>query len=169
MQALLAAPALAGGAAAAGGTAAAGAATSGALLAQAAIPIMGGLATFAEAKGQKEMAGINSYIGRTRALQTDASARSGLESELSTMRATLAANQQRPGMGTFEIMRELRKTRGTERAVAFGNQMQQSADYRLAGKNAMAKGRGALIDGFVNAGPSLFDFYDYRRRQDGRT
>lgn len=152
---------------AAGGAGAAGAATGGALLLQAAGPIAGGIAAMQQAKGQKEAAEVNAYIGRTRALQADAAARSGLDSELATMRATFAANQQRPGVGTLEIMRELRKVRGTERAVEFSNRMQESADYRMAGKNAMAKGTGALLTGFVNAGPSLFDFYNYRRKSGG--
>lgn len=147
--------------------AAVGGATGGALLAQAAVPILGGLSAFSEAKGQKKAAEINSYIGRTRALQTDASARSGLEGELATMRATFASNQQRPGVGTVEVMKELRSVLNTERAVAFGNRMQEAADYRLAGKNAMAKGTSALLGGFMKAGPSFFDFYDYRRKSGG--
>lgn len=166
MQALIAASAAAGGGAAATGAAAAGV-TGSTLLLQAAGPIVGGISSLQQAKGLKEGAEINSYIGRTRALQTDAAARSGLDSELATMRATFAANQQRPGVGTFEIMRELRKVRGQERAVEFSNLMQEAADYRMAGKNAMAKGTGALLTGFANAGPSLFDFYNYRRKSGG--
>lgn len=147
--------------------AAAGGATGGALLLQAAGPIFGGISAMQQAKGAKEQAEVNSFIGRTRAIQTDAAARSGLDSELANMRATFAANQQRPGVGTFEIMRELRKVRGQERAVEFSNRMQEAADYRMAGKNAMAKGTGELLTGFVNAGPSLFDFYNYRRKSGG--
>lgn len=153
MEALIA-PALA-----AGGTA-----TGGALLAKAAGPILGGIGAYSEAQGVKQQAEINSFIGRTRAIQTDEAARSGLESELAAMRNTFAANGQTPGVGTFEIMKELRKTRGQERRIAFGNRMQEAADYRLAAKNAGSEGKFALLGGIAKAGPSLFDFYDYARR-----
>lgn len=165
MEALLAPVAAAGGTAAGAGAAIGGAATSAALLADAAAPLLGGLAAFSEAKGQKKAAEINSYIGRTRALQTDASARSGLEGELATMRATFASNQQRPGVGTFEIMKELRKTRDKERAVAFGNRMQEAADYRLAGKNAMTRGALGMFGGYLTSAPLFARYNEFQKKR----
>ena len=89
-------------------------------------------------------------------------ARSGIESELGTIRATLAANQQQPGVGTLEVLKELQGVRGRERRIDFANRMQEAADWRMAGKNAGKKASAALAGGFIGAGPSLFDLYQYQ-------
>ena len=143
---------------------AAGTASTGAALAlQAGTAVMGGLAGMSQAQGEKQAAQINSYIGRTRAMQTDVSAREGLSSELATIRSTLASNGQRMNVGTQEVMGELRSVRSRERRIEFGNQMQASADFRTEAKNAGRAGGFALAGGLLKAGPSLFDLNQLRK------
>lgn len=148
-------------AAGAGGTAISTAAT----IMSAAAPIFGGLAANAKAKGEKQRADNNAFIGKTRAIQTNVQAREGLNSELGTLRATLAANGQRPGVGTDVIFSELRRVSNRDRRVEFANEMQGAADWRMAGQNAAAGGRGDLLGGFVRSGPSLLDLYDLKRKR----
>lgn len=133
--------------------------------AQAAGSIFGGMAGAAEAKGEKQRAEINAYIGRTRAIQSNNDNRMGLEDELSNMRATMAANHQRPNVGTMELFNELRSQRGRERRIDVGNRMSEAADWKMAAKNAGAKGRASMIGGFIKAGPSLFDMYDLSKKK----
>lgn len=115
------------------------------------------------ASAEQERADINSYIGRTRAIQTDTTSRQGLEDELGTFRATLAANGQRPGVGTIDMINELREVRGRERRINVSNRNSEAADFALAGRNAKSKGDAAMGLGLIKAGPSLFDLYDYKR------
>lgn len=122
-----------------------------------------GVAGYQKAKGEQERANINSYIGRTRAVQTDTVARENLSSDLGSLRAALGANNQRPGVGTFEMLQELRTVRDRERRINVGNRNSEAADARLQGRNAGNAARGSLIGGFVDAGPSLFDLYQYHR------
>lgn len=122
--------------------------------------IFSGVAGMQQASAAKEQAKINAYIGQTRAAQTDTAARDGMNTELASMRNTLAAMGQRPGVGTFEIFQELRRERGRERRIEFGNAMSQAADYRNQAR-AIKPGY-ALAGGFIKAGPSLFDLYDMR-------
>lgn len=134
----------------------------------AAIPLMlnvasaglGAMGTMQGAKAEKAQAERNAFIGRTRALQTDADARGGLSDELATMRATLASNGQ--AGGAFELMRALRETRGRERRVEVGNRMQEASDWRMQGKNALAQGRAKAVGQLASAGPSMFDLYQLR-------
>jgi hypothetical protein len=121
-----------------------------------------GLTGMAAAQGEKKRAEINSYVGRTRAIQSDTTARQGLEGELGSFRAALGANHQKPGVGTLEMVQELRDTRDRERRITVGNKMSEAADWRMAGKNAAAKGTGALVGGLIKAGPSLFSLYNYK-------
>ncbi len=132
--------------------------------AQAAGSIFSGVAGYQQAKGEKQRAEINAYIGRTRANQADTDARVGLEDELSNLRATMAANGQRPGVGTMDIYNELRRTRGRERRIDVGNRMQEAADWKMAAKNAGAQATGSLVGGFIKAGPSLFDLYQMKKK-----
>lgn len=122
---------------------------------------LGAVGTMQAAKAEKAQAERNAFIGRTRALQTDTAAREGMNDELATMRATLASNGQ--SGGAFEIMRALRETRGRERRIEVGNRMQEVADWRMQGRNAMAKGRAGAMTGLMKAGPSLFDLYQLNR------
>lgn len=153
------APMLAGGAATAGGVAATTAATK--LAAGSAIA--GGLADYGAAQGSRQAALINAYIARTRAMQTDVSARQGLNDELATIRTTFAANGQRPNVGTEAITDELRGVRARERRIEFGNQMQAAADYKTQAANAGRQGAIALASGLVKADPRLFDLSELRR------
>lgn len=129
---------------------------------KAAGPILGGISAMQQAGAQKEQAQINSYIGRTRAIQTDTSSREGLNSELANVRAVLSANGQRMNVGTFELFDELRSARGRERRVNFGNEMQTSAGFKQKA-NSIKPGM-ELAGGLIKAGPSLFDIYDWNKR-----
>lgn len=115
------------------------------------------------ARGEAERARINAYIGRTRAMQSDTQARAGLEDELNTVRAVLGANQQPMGVGVLDMIRDIRTERQRERRITTGNLMSEAADWRIAGQNAQARGRGALFADAAGFGRSLFDIYEYRR------
>jgi hypothetical protein len=144
--------------------AAAGGAAPLAYAATAASGVASGLAAYSSGKAQQEQAKINSFIGRTRAIQTDTNAREGLNSELGTLRAAFAAGGQRPTVGTDAIFRELRTTRERDRRVEFGNRMQEANAYKA---QARAAGQGAnfgLLGGFLKAAPSVFDLYDWRKK-----
>lgn len=156
MQALIA-PALA----------AAGGAAPLALAAQAGTAIFGGLAANAAAKTEEENAKVNAFIGRTRAIQTDVQAREGLESELGSLRAVLASNQQRPTVGTAEIFNELRRVRSRDRRIEFGNRMQEASAYQRQAAAAGQAGRQGLMAGFIKAAPSVFDLYDWKQKNKG--
>ena len=123
--------------------------------------LFGGVSAYQGAQATKEGAEINAFIGRTRAIQTDTAAREGLSSELASMRAAFAASGQRPGVGTAEVMRELRRVRGRERRVEVGNRMQDASGLKMAAANAGMEARAGLVGGFLKAGPSIFDLYDY--------
>lgn len=138
--------------------------TTAALAGKAAYPIAGGLAAFSKAKAEDKNAKINSFIGRTRAIQTDTVARENLSDELGSARAVFGANSQAPGVGTLEIMQDMRKTRDRERRIEFGNRMMESADFRRRGAAARSAGVGALFTGAARAGPSIFDLVEYRRK-----
>lgn len=135
---------------------------SGALLLKAGGALAGGALAYSSAKGQQEQAKVNAYIGRTRALQTDTVERQNLESDLGTLRTSLAANEMRPGVGTLEVVNALRKVKDRERRINVGNRMAEAADWRMRAGNAGSAATGGLFSGFINAGPSLFDLYQYR-------
>ncbi|GLO70347.1 hypothetical protein VWZ88_12505 [Phaeobacter sp. JH20_36] len=126
-----------------------------------------GIAGYQQAKGEQEHARINSYIGRTRALQEDTGHREGLDGELGSMRATFGANQQRPNVGTLEVVNELRRVRDSERRVGVGNRNSEAADWSLRGRNAGSAARASLWKGGFKAGGSLFDLHDYRTNRGG--
>ena len=140
------------------------AATTAAQLLSAGSGIASGIAGFSQARGAKKQADINAYIGRTRALQTDVAARQGMESEFGTMRSVFAANQQRPNVSTMEVFNELRSVRDRERRIEFGNRMAEAADWKMRARNEGAGGTGALLGGFIKAGPSSFDLYQLKTR-----
>jgi hypothetical protein len=119
--------------------------------------IAGGMGENAEAKAMEEQAKINAYIGRTRAGQADVSARESLNSELGTLRATFAANGQRPTVGTEAIFNELRNVRARDRRIEFGNRQQEAASYDMQAKNYKSKGKFGLLGGVIKAAPSVFD------------
>ena len=133
-----------------------------ALIAQAASGLMSGIAGFQQARSEQQHARINSYIARTRALQTDTTSRQGLEDELGSMRAAFAGGGQRAGVGTMEIMNELRQVRGRERRIDVGSHRAEAADWRMRARNAGAAAPWALLGGIARAGPSMFDLYQLR-------
>lgn len=124
-----------------------------------------GVAAYQQGQAEKEQAEINSYIGRTRAMQTDEAARSGLNSEMATLRATLSANGQKAGVGTGEIMMDMRKIRAKERRVEFGNRMQESSQYKIAAKSAGMNAKSGLLGGFLKAAPDFADMYELSRKR----
>lgn len=123
-----------------------------------------GLAGFGKAKAEKESAKVNAFIGRTRAIQTGTDAARGLSSELGSFRNVMGANEQAPGVGTFEVMQELRETRGRERRVNVANRNSEAGSYRMQANAAGGRATGALIGGAFAAGPSLFDLNQYQRK-----
>ncbi|PZQ99209.1 MAG: hypothetical protein DI533_00430 [Cereibacter sphaeroides] len=127
--------------------------------------LLGGMAGRDEAKGEQKRAEANSFVYRTRAIQTSTAARAGLNDELATLRATLAGNGQRPGVGTYEIMRELRDTRKRERRVAYGNEMAASYNADTEARIAKKKGQNALIGGFAGAAKPAFSLYDLYKKK----
>lgn len=131
---------------------------------KAAVPVTQGIMGYSAKKSEQERAKVNSYIGRTRAIQTDTTARQGLSDELASIRNVFASAGQAPGVGTFEVMQELRNTRDRERRITFGNRMNESRAYSAQANAAGSAATGSLLGGFVRAGPSLFDLYDYKTR-----
>lgn len=131
---------------------------------QAGSAVSAGVSGFTAAKGEQERAKVNSFIGRTRAIQTDTAAREGLEGELGTLRAALGANEQKAGVGTLAMVDELRSVRDRDRRIQVGARMSEAADWRMAGANAGNKATGALIGGAIKAGPSLFDLHELKKK-----
>jgi len=119
--------------------------------------VAGGMGDRAENKAMEEQARINAYIGRTRAGQTDVSARESLNSELGTLRATFQANGQRPTVGTEAIFNELRNVRARDRRIEFGNRQQEASAYDMQANNYKSKGKWAMAGGIIKAAPSVFD------------
>lgn len=145
------------------GTAAAGAtaATTAATMFSAAAPILGGIGAASEAAAAKQQAKINAQIGQTRANQTNTTARQDLGSELSTLRATLAANGQQANSGTAEVFSAMRDTRNRERRIEVGARMQEAADYSAQARSI--KPGQSVVSGIFKAGPSLFDLAQLRK------
>ena len=126
--------------------------------------IAGGIGAARQASREKDRAETNAYIGRTRAMQADVSARSSLASELGTLRSTLAANGQGMNVGTMEVMKDLRGVRSRERRIEFGNQMKEAADWSMEAKNAGRRRNSALLGGLIAAGPDMLDLYQLNRK-----
>jgi len=137
------------------------------LIAQGGMSLLQGRAGRAKALGEKQRADNNAFIGRTRAIQTDTAARTSLDGELANMQTVLATNQQRAGLGTFEMMRELRDIRSRERRVAFSNEMAGVYDQQAASRNAQSEARAASLSGLVGAAGPSFDLYERWRKKRG--
>lgn len=139
----------------------------GSLALQAGSGFLEGMAGRRAAMAEKQRADNNAFIGRTRALQTSAAMRQDLNSELASMRAVMATNQQRPNVGTFEMMRELRDTRARERRIAYGNEMMGVYDQQTVARNAKAEAGAATLAGITKAAGPLMDLYQYKRKSRG--
>jgi hypothetical protein len=124
------------------------------LMMQVGSTVLGGVQAYGQAAGEKKRAEINSHIGRTRAIQTDATARDNLSDELASIRNSLANGGQTPGVGTFEILQDFRKTRDRDRRVEFGNRMSEAADWRQQAANIRPGAK--LASGLIDSGPQLF-------------
>jgi hypothetical protein len=124
----------------------------------AAANIMEGMGERQAAQAEAQAARNNSYRARTRAAQADTDARTGLESELGNMRATLGANAQGANVGTFEMFRELREVRNRERRVDVGNRNQEARDFNTAANNASNRAKWAMPVAIAKSAQSLFDF-----------
>ena len=135
-----------------------------ALGSKAAGSIFEGLAGGAQARAEKKQAQINAYIGRTRALQTDAAAREGMNSELASMRAAFASAGERLNLGTAAIMDELRRVRGNERRTAVSNENQTASDWNRYAASAGMKAKASVLGGFIGAAPSLFELYGFSKK-----
>ena len=134
-----------------------------ALAATAGSALLKGMSARAAAKGEKKQSEINSFIGRTRAIQTGTAAAQTLEGDLGSFRAALGANGQAPNVGTMEVMNDLREARDRESRINVGNRNSEAADQRMSAKNAGYRGRAAMLGGIIKAGPSLFDMYELRK------
>lgn len=119
--------------------------------------VAGGIAGMQEARGEQQRAEINAYIGETRAIQTDTMHRRNLETELGEIRAAFGANGQRMISGNLDLMNEAREIRNRDRRINTANERRTAMDWQIAGRNAAARGRGALFAGVGSAAPSLFD------------
>ena len=137
--------------------------TTGALALQAGSAVAGGMAGRSQAQGEMLHARINSYIGRTRAIQTDTAARQALADQTSTQRTALAASGQRMNVGVLDMLNEYRTVAERERRIDVGNRMQESRDFSREGRNAKSRGQWAMTLGLAKAGPSMFDLAEVLR------
>jgi hypothetical protein len=128
-----------------------------ALGAQAAGPIFGAFSTMNQMSSLRAQERQNVEIAKTRADQTDAAARSGLESDLSSFRAAFSANDARPSVATLGILNSVREMRERDRRIALGNErLRQSA---AANRASSYRPGIALANGMARAAPSIFQFY----------
>jgi hypothetical protein len=86
-----------------------------------------------------------------------------LSSELANFRTVMATNGQKAGVGTYEVMQELRDVRNRERRVEVANRNQEAGAYKMQAAAYGAAGRAAMIGGIVGAAPSLFDLYQLKK------
>ncbi len=130
-----------------------------ALAAQAAAPVFEGLAGNAQARAEQKQAQVNAFIGKTRAIQTEAAAREGMNSELATMRAAFASAGERLNVGTAAITDELRKVRTRERRTAVANELIGASDWSRYAASAGQKANMSVLGGVIGGAPSAFNLY----------
>lgn len=126
--------------------------------------VFSGISAFQGRKAQQKAAERNAFVGRTRALQSDAAARAGLESELGTMRAVMGANAQGANVGTFEMFKALRETRGRERDVEFGNRMNEVYGFRTDAANNRRAAAMTIPVTLGQSAQSIFSLYDHNQQ-----
>lgn len=124
----------------------------------------------AEAQAIEQRERANMQIAETRANQTDATSRESLESELSSMRAALSANNAGGSVATLGILNDVRNLRDRERRIRTNNELARRDDFAMRAQNAglrasaagsrarAAGGQGTfgLLSGVIGAAPSLF-------------
>lgn len=126
------------------------------LFSQAAAPVMGAFGAYQQSRAMKQQENANYQIGRTRANQSDTSARTGLEADLSSYRATFSANDAGNSVANLQILNRVRDTRERDRRIETGNQNREAEGARArAGSNNPGA---ALAQGLLRGGPSLFEY-----------
>ena len=105
----------------------------------------------------REQENINARWGRVRADQTDTAARTGLEDDLSSFRATLSANDAGTSVATVGLLDQVREIRDRDRRIEGGNRRQEvfGAENRARAQRPGLQ----LAQGFARAGPSLAQLY----------
>lgn len=116
--------------------------------------IAGGMAGASEAKAAQLQAQTNAFIGETRALQTDAAAREGMESELAQARAAIGVGGL--NSGTFGFLSDIREKRGRGRSIAVGNERAQARDQALRASVLGRSARFSMLGGVLGAAPNIF-------------
>lgn len=124
--------------------------------------IMGGIASAQQQSAMRDQERINAEWGRIRADQSDAAARVGIEDDVSAARATFNANDAGMNTGTLGVLNEIRRVRGRDRRIETGNMNRQANDATRRA-NSYRPGL-AMLGGFMNAGPSLFELAGELRR-----
>lgn len=125
--------------------------------------VASGLAAHGQAKAEEERGRINAYIGKTRAIQTATTNVEALNSELGTLRATLAQNNQGMNAGTMPFFNELARTRLREGRIKRNNELAGAEDARMGAEAAGQRAAWAPIIGIGKAAPSLYDMWQLRQ------
>lgn len=133
-----------------------------ALAVQAGSAVAGGMAARGQAKAEEERGRINAYIGRTRAMQTATTNVENLNSELGTLRATLAQNGQGMNAGTMPFFNELARTRLREGRIKRNNELAGAEDSRMQAEAAGQRAAWAPVLGLGKAAPSIYDMWQLR-------
>lgn len=105
----------------------------------------------AEQDAQAQIERQNAEIAATRAFQTDAAARQGLESEIASMRAVMGANQTGGGVPMLDILSDVRDMRNRDKRIRVQNENLRGLDHRMRAAVAGMRGRAALARGAANA------------------
>jgi hypothetical protein len=124
--------------------------------------IASGVAGYATAKAEKQMAKANAYIGVTRARQTDVAARQSLDAEMAAIKTAYAASGQRLGVGSGDLLRDLRRDAERERRIGVGAEMQRARDFKTTA--AAIKPGLSLVGGIGAAAGPLYDLYQIKKR-----
>ena len=133
-------------------------ATTLALVAQGASSVLGGMSSMSAARSERDQANRNAFIGETRAQQTAAEIMATAAEEMSTMRATMAANGQ---TGGAEFWREAFRNRRRDARISVQNERDTAEGYRAQGRVAMARGRADMIRGFAGAVDPAYGLYQH--------
>lgn len=134
-----------------------------ALATRAGTAVAGGLAARGQAKAEQEMGRINAYIGETRAIQTATTNVEQLNSELGTLRATLAQNGQGINAGTMPFFNELSRVRMREGRIQTNNERSRAEDSRMQARAAGQRAAWAPIIGIGKAAPSMYNIWELRQ------
>jgi hypothetical protein len=104
---------------------------------------------------------INSEWAQIRTDQTDTASRLGLDQELASIRAALAANGGRASVGNLEVMQDVRDQRERERRITTGNEQRRVYDMRRQSRLSRRSARTARFGGLMRALPSLVEFGEF--------